>query len=318
MLIRYADWVRPTDGAFRFVLRALEGQLPEEDGFSPRRPSVGTCTRMEEVARAVLAQDGAERFERAVSRWSGPEDVVGPRGQPYLAAQASFVEAAWRDRLDRAALEPILEGHAQVMRSETRTDYLLRDHHMVDVVLYHYWSTGELPRALLHADRHSDWCSDAFLERRTPVQAATWWTLLEGLKRAEDGSPVVAERDVYLIWARATRTEQMSGRDLGEAVPLPSWLAPEDCAWERVLERPEARAAEWVSVDLDYLQPKPQLATSKGLLRDPRFGQLLREAKVRVFVLSPQFTNGGDKVEPWTVQGSLASSVRLLNLLRRA
>jgi hypothetical protein len=37
---------------------------------------------------------------------------------------------------------------------------------------------------------------------------------------------------------------------------------------------------------------------------------------VRVFVLSPQFTNGGDKIDPWEVQGSLHSSLRLLNLMR--
>jgi len=316
MLIRYADWVRPTDGAFRFVLRAVHGRIPGEVGFTPSVPPSGACTRMEEIARAVLTEDGPERFEARIARWSGPEDVRGSERQPYLGVQDAFVEAAWQDRLNRAALEPVLEGRALVMRSAARTDYLLRDHHMLDVALYHYLTTGELPRRLLHADRHSDWCSDAFLERRTPLQAATWWKLLEGLKRAEDGSAVVEERDVHLIWARAVRTGRMSGRDLDDAVPLPSWLAPEDCTWERVLEREDARAADWVSLDLDYFQPSAQLAVSHGLLRDERFGLTLRQAKVRIFVLSPQFTNGGDKVEPWTVQGSLASSVRLLNLLR--
>jgi hypothetical protein len=41
------------------------------------------------------------------------------------------------------------------------------------------------------------------------------------------------------------------------------------------------------------------------------------QARVRVFVLSPQFTNGGDRIDPWEIQGGLASSLRLLNLLRQ-
>ena len=44
------------------------------------------------------------------------------------------------------------------------------DHHMLDVALYHYWTTGELPCALFHADRHSDWCKDSYLEARRPQQ----------------------------------------------------------------------------------------------------------------------------------------------------
>lgn len=318
MLIRYADWVRPTDGAFAFSLRAVAGRIPEEPGFAPRVPEPGAVTRVEALARGVLSPKGAERFLRAVSRWSGPEDVDPSGAQPYLAVQDSFEEAPWQPRLSRAELEPVLAGRALVMRAEGRTDYLLRDHHMVDVALYHYATTGELPHRLLHADRHSDWCSDAFLERRVPLQAATWWKLLQGLKRAEDGAPVLEEKDVHFIWAKALRTGRMSGRDLAAGVPLPSWLLLEDCAWERVLERDEALEADWVSLDLDYFQPRAQLAAGRGLLRDPRFGRTLRDARVRVFVLSPQFTNGGDKVEPWTVQGSLASSVRLLNLLRQA
>jgi hypothetical protein len=317
MLIRYADWVRPTDAAYRFPLRAVAGRIPGAPGFVPRVPQEGTTTRMEEVAPAVLEPEAAERFLRTLSRWSGPEDP-GPSGtQPYLGEQASFREAPWRARLSRSELEPVLAGAALVMRAGGRTDYVLRDHHMVDVALYHYWTTGDLPRRVLHADRHSDWCSDTFLERRGPIQAATWWKLLQGLKRAEDGGAVVEERDVHFIWARAVRSGRMSGRDLGDGVPIPSWLTLEDCAWDQVLARDEARRADWVSLDLDYFQPRAQLAAGGGLLREARFGQTLRDAKVRVFVLSPQFTNGGDKVEPWTIQGSLASSVRLMNLLRK-
>jgi hypothetical protein len=39
-------------------------------------------------------------------------------------------------------------------------------------------------------------------------------------------------------------------------------------------------------------------------------------AKVRVFVLSPQFTAGGDVLEHWTVAGRRHASLRMLNLVR--
>jgi hypothetical protein len=44
---------------------------------------------------------------------------------------------------------------------------------------------------------------------------------------------------------------------------------------------------------------------------------MLARASVRLFVLSPQFTRGGDKIASWTVQGRLHSTLRLLNHLRR-
>lgn len=317
MLIRYADWVRPTDAAFRFLLRPVAGGFAGDAGFAPRVPAEGSRSAVESIAREVLEPESADRFLRTVHRWSGPEDVDAFGAQPYAVVQDRFLEYGWRDRLVRADLEPILAGCGLVLRHPDRTDYVLRDHHMVDVALYHYRTTGELPRAILHADRHSDWCSDAFLERRAPVQAATWWTLLGGLKRAEDGGAVVDEREVHFVSGRAVRVARMSGRDIGECAPVPSFLDPGDLSWDRVLERSEALAADWVSLDLDFFQPLPQLAVSGGMLRDARFAHLMQTARVRVFVLSPQFTNGGDKVDPWTIQGSLSSSVRLLNLLRK-
>ena len=93
-------------------------------------------------------------------------------------------------------------------------------------------------------------------------------------------------------------------------------MADADLSWERALEKPGALEADWVSVDLDFFQPAAQLRLASGLVRDPRFHQLMRSARVRVFVLSPQFTMGGDKVDPWVIQGSRHSSLRLLNLFR--
>ena len=84
-----------------------------------------------------------------------------------------------------------------------------------------------------------------------------------------------------------------------------------------MLEQPGAAQADWVSLDLDFFQPWPQLRVSHGLLRDVRFHGLVTAARVRVFVLSPQFTNGGDRIDPWVIQGRLHSTLRVLNLLRQ-
>ena len=98
---------------------------------------------------------------------------------------------------------------------------------------------------------------------------------------------------------------------------MPGSLDPARCTGSHVLEQPGAAQADWVSLDLDFFQPAAQLRVSHGLLRDARFHGLVTYARVRVFVLSPQFTNGGDRIDPWEIQGSLPSSLRLLNLLRR-
>lgn len=326
MLVRPSDYQRPTDAAYAFQLRAFQLRAlqlrPLEaaatEGLRPRVPPPGTRSDIRDVAREALGDAEAARFATRVQRWSGPDDVVGPDGaQPYQGEQLHFEERGALPVLTPGDVEAVLAGRVQVLQNpDGSTDYVLRDHHMVDVVLYHYRTRGELPRGLLHADRHSDWCNDSFLMARVPQQAATWWALLEGLKRPHGAGAALTERDIFFATAQAERTGRMSGRDVGFSRRVPGWLDPTELHWEATLERPGALAADWVSLDLDYFQPSPQLALSKGLLRDARFQQLLAEARVRVLCLSPQFTNGGDLVEPWEVQGSLASSLRLVNLLR--
>lgn len=312
MLIKYSDWKKPTDADLAFQLRRA-------GDFSPEIPGPGTRSDIRQVAREVLGDAEAERFERKVHRWSGPEDVVGDAGeQPYTGQQLTFEEHPWRGTLTMRELDPVLQGHVLVMRDGTgQADYVLRDHHMLDVALYHYRTTGELPRALFHADRHSDWCRDSYLEARTPQQAATWWKLLEGLKRPGGSEPVLSEQDVFFTTAKAEHGPGMTGRDVGFSTLVPWFVDTSALHWRQVLERPGATATDWVSLDLDYFQPSPQLRLSRGLLRDPRFHGLMGEARVRVFVLSPQFTNGGDRISPWVIQGSVHSSLRLLNLLRQ-
>jgi hypothetical protein len=318
VLIRYSDWKRPTDDAYAFQLRATAGAA-EPGAFVPALPREGTQSDIRDVIRQVLVDGAAERFERRIDRWSGPEDRVGGAGeQPYAGQQHTFEEYAPRDALTMAELDAVLRGIVLVLRGNSGpTDYVLRDHHMLDVALYHYWTTGELPRALFHADRHSDWCKDSYLAARRPQQAATWWALFEGLKRPGTTAPVLSERDVFFTTAAAERSSRMSGRDVGASVRVPGFLDPDGLQWPHVLEQPGATEADWVSLDLDFFQPARQLRVSKGLLRAPRFHGLVTGARVRVFVLSPQFTNGGDRIDPWVIQGHLHSSLRLLNLLRR-
>jgi hypothetical protein len=312
-----SDWKRPTDAGYAFQLRALAS--PEEaDGFTPTLPAVGSQSDIRDVAREVLGDWEAARFDRGVQRWSGPEDVVGEDGgRPYKAQQHTFQEQSWRPTLTMADVDAVLRGVVLVLRGPSGpVDYVLRDHHMLDVALYHYWTTGALPRALFHADRHSDWCQDGYLEARIPQQAATWWKLFEGLKRPGSADSVLREQDVFFTTGAAARAPGMSGRDVGASVLVPQPLSAEQLHWRHVLGQPGATLADWVSLDLDFFQPSPQLRVSRGLLRDPRFHRLVTEARVRVFVLSPQFTNGGDRIDPWVIQGHLHSTLRLLNLLR--
>jgi len=318
VLVRYADWKKPTDAAYAFQLRALAGSGCA-GGLTPAIPPPGVRSDIRAVVREALRDGEAERFERRIHRWSGPEDVVGAGGEkPYEGQQLAFEEHPWRAVLGMDALDGVLRGTALVMRHGSgQTDYVLRDHHMLDVALYHYRTTGELPRSLFHADRHSDWCKDSFLEARVPPQAATWWRLFEGLKRPGDSTAVLEEQAVFFATAKAERTGQMTGRDVGASTRVPYFLDPDDLSWQSALARPGATEADWVSLDLDYFQPWSQLRLSRGLIRDTRFHRLSAQARVRVYVLSPQFTNGGDLVEPWESQGSLPSSLRLLNLLRR-
>jgi hypothetical protein len=311
VLTRYSDWKKPTDAAYAFQLRA--------DGILPELPAPGTRSDIRQVAREVLGDEGAARFEQRIHRWSGPEDVVGEAGEkPYEGQQHTFEEHAWRDALTMRDIDSVLRGDVLVLRGRSgQADYVLRDHHMLDVALYHYRTTGELPRALFHADRHSDWCKDSFLESRTPPQAATWWKLFEGLKRPEGSAPVLNEQDVFFTTAQAEHRPWMTGRNVDASLRVPWFVDTGELHWQQVLERPGATRTDWVSLDLDYFQPSPQLRLSGGLVRDARFHGMMAEARVRVFVLSPQFTNGGDKIDPWEIQGGLHSTLRLLNLLRR-
>jgi hypothetical protein len=310
LLIRYSDWKRPTDADYAFRLLDVG-----PGGVTPAIPDLDARTDVVDVGRRVFTADDADRFESKVGRWSGPEDAVADGGQPYLGVQRTFEERRWTDVVDRDTLETVLRGTSVVMRREDgRTDYVVRDHHTLDVVLYHYATTGALPTGLFHADRHSDWCREHYLMARRPDQAATWWALIEGLKRP-DGSPVLAERDVVFTTARPNVAA--AGRDVGASTRVPDWMDPADLPWPRALDRLGAVDVDWVSLDLDDFLPLAQWRLTRGLLRDPRLHRAMAVAKVRLFVLSPQFVRGGDRLTDWTIGGARSTLLRLLNATRR-
>ena len=310
MLVRPSEYVRPVNGPYSFGLRPVGGH-----GFTPRLPAVGESTTVTETEARVLQPEAASRLAARVHRWTGPEDVDAQGGHPYQGAQLRFLEAAWAERLAFSDVETVLRGTAVVMRSSTTVDFLLRDHHMLDVVLHHYATTGALPSDVLHVDRHSDWCDDRFLLHRNPPQAATWWALLPGLKRP-DGRPVLGEADIHFVTAHA-QVPGMSGRNVNASMRVPGFLDPARLGWLDAVDRLDGAMPGWVSLDLDCFQPLPQWRLMRALVVDGRFHAILARAKVRVFCLSPQFTNGGDVHQEWTVQGHLHTTLRLVNLLRR-
>ncbi len=300
----------PSNTTYAFQLTA-----PSPATWMPTLPPKGSRLGVEELAARVMTPESAGAFSRRVTRWGGPEDVAQDGTRPYAAPQTWFEEAPWRARLTRADVDGVVRGVVRVMRSPRGVvDYLVRDHHMLDVVLHHHACTGSLPGALMHLDRHSDWCDDAYLHARVPQQAATWWALLPGLKRP-DGLPVLREQDVCFATAQAV-VPGMPGRNVGASRRVPGCVDTLRMDWRCMLEDAQDKAVDWVSVDLDVLQPHSQYRAVDGLLRDARFARALAHAAVRVFCLSPQFTRGGDRFEHWVVSGSVATSLRLLNVLR--
>jgi hypothetical protein len=303
-----SEWRRPTDADFAFRLRTVPGVEP---------PAPGTLVRLPDVTQAVLEPEDVSRFERRVRRWTGPEDLDANGNAPWARRQDRLREMRWASRIDDAAMDELLSGTVLVMRGDGRTDYVMRDHHLLDALMYERWTTGDRPTALFHADRHSDWCRDGLLAAGEADQAATWWTLCEGLK-APDGSPWLRPEDVVFTTAKAAGLEAEGTRDVGADQRTPWFVERSLLGWDRALPLALERGCDWLSLDLDLFQPSKQLAAVKGLLRSPEFATLNARARVRLFVLSPQFTAGGDRLASWTVGRRRSAGLRLLNLLRRA
>ena len=289
-------------------------------------PAIGARTDIHDVATAVLGPKAAARFDEHFLRWDGPS-LHGRGEQPYSAKQTLFEERPFAPRLTNADLETLLGGVALVMRDPKtgQVDYFLRDHHMLDLFLYHYHTTGELPERLLHLDRHSDfawrpWAGD--------YQAATWWGGLWNLLRP-DGRVLLKQGSVVYGTAVAPasdyRKRPIGSANRGAAYTLPLGALRGDAnsrarqerwaSWRSALRKIAHHLPDVVSLDMDLILPEPQLRLTKKLLRDPRFQRSLTHAKVRVFVVSPQFLEGGDNgtdIRPERMR----DCVSLLNVLR--
>ena len=134
----------------------------------------------------------------------------------------------------------VLQGRSLVLRDPSgAVDFVLRDHHMIDVALYHYRTRGELPQALFHADRHSDYCRDGFLEEARPIRQPRGGSSSR-IKRLGDSSPVLAEDRVFFANARAPHAPWMSGRAFEEELVIPWFLPSDELHWSKTLAR-EAR-----------------------------------------------------------------------------
>jgi len=296
--------LRPTDAALAFQLVDL----------APVTPPAGTLLDLRDIVRKCLGPD-AERFERRVARWDGPDDAGAGGARPYAGKQLEFRLSDDARPISIDDLESVLRGTALLrVRSDGSRDFVLRDHHMLDVVLVHYATTGALPSRLFHADRHSDWCSDAFLNRRIPDQAATWWALLRGLKRPSDAGPVLEESDVVFTSERSAHAPWMSGRPFEEVLAVPWFVDRAKLHCTDATADDHAFDCDWVSLDLDDFLPSPQFRAARGLLEDARFRGMWRAAKVRVLCLSPQFTNGGDRHDRWAVAGRRSAMLRFVRL----
>jgi hypothetical protein len=257
----------------------------------------------------VFSPADAKKFLGWFQNVTGPMRT-GKTGTKPLPAQNTFAERAWTTTLSVKDVEQVMRGTVLVLRSPdgAHTDMVMRDHNMLDAIAYHYYATGDLPRALVHADRHSDF---SFMDVGTGQEYCSWVSGLDNIRRPNHRALLDLKRVIPVC----ERVYVRGKKDLPLDRP-PEWTA-EATRWQSAVAKvATARPApDWVSLDLDLFQPSPQFKAMEPMLRDPRFAALMKRARVRVFVLSPSFTGGGDQVTN-EINGSLTASRRLINALR--
>jgi len=285
---------------------------------------------IDSIIRRLFGRASREVYEARAPRTRGPSLRHLPPGgrQPYLARQQYFREKPWRERLSRKDLREVLGGTVLVMRRGDQVDFIARDHHTLDVLLYERAATGYRPDGLFHLDRHTDFDAAELRPPRAMQQYNRWWGELERI-RLPGGKPLLrADRVIFATAvpdaageARRQTGGQVwgnPGRTLGgPAAAVPRSTARRGTDWRAAIQRAAAQRPGAVSIDVDALMPSCQLALTRGLLKDPRFGQLMDRARLRLFVLSPSFLNGGDLIERAEVNGSISSAQRLINFMRR-
>jgi hypothetical protein len=301
--------------AMAAFLRDAEAELGQTPWtlaqVEPRPHPIGTVREIAEVALRVLAPRG-EAFMSELRRWRGPD--------PYPAKQTRVGAHPWKNRLDAEDVERIMDGEIRAMISpRNRIDLVMRDHHVLDALLYVWDAHGRLPRGpMLHLDRHSDF------EPIVPWhgQANGWWGLLAFLLRPDPPHRPILD-PARVIYGNALEDDRskyhppMIGELNGAHAEVPPSHAGADISLEAALARAEVERPDVVSVDLDLLMPEAQLARGGWILTDPRYLAILSEAAVAVFALSPQFARGGDRVPP-IARATSREICEILNRVRRA
>jgi hypothetical protein len=270
-------------------------------------------TTIDMVAETVFSPSDAEKFLFWFRNASGPTGAKKHEAAAtMLPPQNWFEETPWTEKLCSKDIDQVMRGTVLVMRSPdgAHTDMVMRDHNMLDAMAYHYYATGKLPRSLLHADRHADF---TYKDLGGPLEYNTWVASLDNIRRANHRALL----DLKRIIPVCERIHVDGKKDLPLDRP-PEWT-PQATRWQNGIAKASAARAkpDWVSLDLDLFQPSQQFKALEPMLRDPRFAAVMKKASVRVFVLSPSFTGGGDQVDN-TVNGSLTASLRLINALRKS
>jgi hypothetical protein len=285
---------------------------------------VGESKHIIDIARDALGASRALDFLTLWESWTGCS--VGDAANPDTSTrtqQRTFTRIAWSDKLDTSDMMRVLRGEVLVMESPRtkQLDFVAREHNTLDVLLA-AWSLGRsMPDKILHFDRHSDYVNPDVDEPTLGPrhlaglpQAAVWWSLLDVIKRSDGETPLADPYQDVAFVTHLSPKEQT--RKLTGARTSP--LNPRDTKWANVAQRIQSAPADFVSYDLDLIMPSDQMRASQKMLRDPRFQEAMLGATTRLFVVSPQFSGGGDEVGGGHATHSPATYTRVLNVVRRA
>ncbi len=287
--------------------------------------NVGESKHVVDIAREAFGASRALDFITLWRSWGGyPVGGPGDQSTTRCAQQRTFTRLPWKDKLDTDDMKRVLHGEVLIMENphSKQLDFVAREHNTLDVLLA-AWALGRpMPTKVLHFDRHSDYITEAdagTTGRRYLAgapQAAAWWSLLDVIQRA-DGDPLAnPTRDVAFVTYLSPRQDEREDRVLnfGRSSPIP----PRERQWQRVAEGLRNAPADFVSYDLDLSMPSHQMNGTKSMLRDPDFQRAMQGATTRLFVVSPEFSGGGDLIKNAHAVHSPATYARVLNVIRRA
>ena len=308
-------------------IRAIDRQNaePMRLAAAPRAPwKMGEQKHLIDLARDALGPSRALDFTILWESWVGTP--VGDPSAPDRSTcvqQRTFTRVPWKDKLATDDVMRVLRGEVLIMENPRtgQLDFIAREHNTIDVLLA-AWALGRaMPERILHFDRHSDYTLPHADEKTFGArhlagvpQASVWWSLLDVIKRADGEAPLAdPASDVVFVTHLAPNQDgqKLTGARMS---PLPA----RDTRWPRAAEKFQTAKADFVSYDLDLSMPSDQMNGTKEMLRDPRFREAMSAATTRLFVISPQFSGGGDEVKRPHATHSPATYTRVLNVVRRA